>query len=306
MNILITGGAGYLGSHVTHYLQSRARVTVYDNLLYTDEYTAPVNFIYADVTDIFDLSPALAAADVVIWLTAIVGDGACAVNPATAYRVNVEAVERAANAFTGPFIFMSTASVYGFYDGIADENSTFNPQSFYAETKVKAEELLVSRDDTLILRLATLHGASPRTRFDLVVNAMTRDAITKHLVTVHGGHQWRPLASVRDVAHFISCMALRTPAGVYNIVSQNLQVSDIANTVCSITGAEQNIIDIHTEDRRDYRMDGSKIGDRYRPVITVEDSAAELATMLTEGRIKNPYASKYINSKVIQETILYP
>lgn len=305
MKILIVGGAGYLGSHVTRYLQSRAKVKVYDSLLYREEFLEPVDFIHGDVTDTIRLNIQLAQTDVVIWLAAIVGDAACSLNPAAAHKTNVEAVERAAQYFDGLFIFTSTASVYGFYDGVAGESTPFNPQSIYAETKVKAEQALADRSNTLVLRLATLHGPSHRMRFDLGVNAMTRDAVERSKVTVYGGSQWRPWASVHDVAHFINLQATRDPmlVGTYNIVSENLTVDDVADTICEQTGAEKETI-ATIEDQRDYRMSGSLIGNHYRPVITVEDSVGEIARMLKEGRLRNPYASRYVNKKAIQGGML--
>ena len=302
MRVLVVGGAGYLGSHVVRYLAPQAKVTVYDNLLYRDEYLEQVDFVYGDVQDVIRLNIQLKQSDVVLWLAAIVGDTACSTNPAVAHQVNVDALERATDFFHGPLIFLSTASVYGFYDGLATEDTPFNPQSLYAETKVKAEAALANRANTLILRLATLHGPSPRMRFDLAVNVMTRDAVLNNSVTVHGGSQWRPLASVLDVAHFIYCNALKTPmlTGTYNVVSENVQIQHVADTICSLTGAQQNTIQTHVEDRRDYHMSGDKLGNHYRPVIMVEDSVREIKCLIKEGRFKDPYASKYVNQKALQ------
>lgn len=300
MKILIAGGAGYLGSHVTRYLASRAKVTVLDSLLYRDEYYESVDFIRGEISDPKDFTY-----DAILWLAAIVGDMACNTNPAMAFEINTESVKRIAGEFSGPLIFISTASVYGYYEGVATEDTPFNPQSIYAETKVRAEQELKGRPNTLVLRLATLHGLSPRMRFDLGVNVMTRDAVTKGVVTVYGGDQWRPWAAVRDVAHFIQCQATKEPmlTGTYNVVSENLTVNQIADTVCRITGAERETI-ATMEDQRDYRMSGEKLGVAYRPVITVEDTVGEIARALDEGRIKNPYANRYINSKVMQGRML--
>ena len=115
--VLVTGGAGYVGTHVVNLL--RERCIVYDALLYTNEYLKPGPFVYGDVTEDVRLKPLLSEVDCVVWLAAIVGDAACMVNPRKAIATNQEAVQFLAENFDGPIIFPSSCSVYGINEGMA-------------------------------------------------------------------------------------------------------------------------------------------------------------------------------------------
>ena len=293
--ILVIGGAGYLGSHISHLLGSSC--VVYDNLLHRDEFLDDVQFVYGDVTNYDQVNNFLKAAKMVIWLAAIVGDAACNTNPQQAIAVNVDAVQNLADNFSGPIIFTSTASVYGKHDGMAMEESPLNPQSLYAETKVKAEGIL-SDSNAMILRLGTLHGLSPRMRFDLVVNAMTRDAVKKGVITVFGGSQFRPLIHVKEVAEHIRMWTGSFAPGTYNFASENVTVDNIADRVAtSVFSTRVEHKGSEYEDARDYSMDCGKLGGALCPVHTklVEESVREIAGMLRSERIKDPYGGRYRN-----------
>ena len=135
--VLIVGGAGYLGGALTDELKHTANnVYVYDSLLFEDSYRKDINFIRGDIRDRELLKQWLDWADVVVWLAAIVGDGACAINPALSTEINQESVKWLADNFNGRIIFMSTCSVYGAKDGILTEESDVNPLSIYASTKL--------------------------------------------------------------------------------------------------------------------------------------------------------------------------
>ena len=144
--------------------------------------------------------------DAVIWLAALVGDGACAINPELTFEINAESVRFLAQNFKKRIVFLSTCSVYGAQEGLLDETSTINPLSEYASSKVQAEEYLQD-SNAIIFRLGTLFGISDefsRIRLDLVVNILVTKAFTEGKLTVFGGDQWRPLLHVTDVANAIS------------------------------------------------------------------------------------------------------
>ena len=293
--ILIVGGAGYLGTHIAHLLGSSC--VVYDSLLHRDEFLDDVQFVYGDVTDYDHINNCLKTAKTVIWLAAIVGDAACNVNPQQAIAVNVDAVQNLADNFSGKIIFTSTASVYGKHNGMAREDSVLNPQSLYAETKVRAEGIL-SGKNAMVLRLGTLHGLSPRMRFDLVVNAMTRDAVKKGIVTVFGGSQFRPLIHVKEVAEHIRMWTGSFTPGTYNFASENATVDDIAERVAgSVFSTRVEHKGSEYEDARDYSMDCGKLGTVLYPVHTkfVEESVEEIVGVLRSRRIKDPYSGRYRN-----------
>jgi nucleoside-diphosphate-sugar epimerase len=297
-NVLVVGGAGYLGSRVVEYLPG---CTVYDDLLHSDEYLYPVRFVRGDVCDCERLQPLLDEADCVIWLAALVGDAICAYDPGRAIAVNQHAVEYLAGHYSGPVIFMSTCSVYGHSDGIATEDAPVRPLSVYAETKLGAETALLKQGQALILRLGTLHGTSPRMRFDLVVNAMTLVAVSTGRVHVFGGQQRRPLLGVRDAGQFIASQVSRdwTP-GIYNLATQNLPVLDIAGAVLEeLPGTELEVLGGEIEDRRDYAVNCDRAAGLwgFHYACPVSHSVRDIAAVLRAGRIKNPHSPRYVNKR---------
>ena len=144
MNVLVVGGAGYVGGAVTDALLTTDHcIRVYDALLYEESYRKPVDFVFGDVRDQDRLLPHLKWADAVIWLAAIVGDGACQLNPEITIEVNQEAVGWLVHHFDGRIIFMSTCSVYGAQDNVElTEDSPTAPLSMYAASKLAAETYL--------------------------------------------------------------------------------------------------------------------------------------------------------------------
>lgn len=305
MRVLITGGAGYLGSVLAERLGEDS--VVYDNLLYLDEFLASVQFVQGDVTNCTQLKTALARADYVVWLAAKVGDAPCNVNPSCAFAVNVDAVRCLVENYDGPIVFTSSASVYGANESEAVEGNDLAPQSLYAETKIQAEEILACTDRALILRLGTLHGASPRMRFDLVVNSLTMQAMTRNHIKVFGGQQWRPLLHVQDAADFIARAIWRTETGepwrtgIYNLATENHQVSTIANILARLyPSLEVETVPSVYEDKRDYRLNCTKAKLEFRDVFfknyrDIEVSMKEIEELIRSGRIKNPYHHRYAN-----------
>jgi nucleoside-diphosphate-sugar epimerase len=295
MNVLVCGSSGYLGHHVVSEL---GHCTAYDNLTYVSDYLQPIDFVRGDVTDYVKLQPLLDEADTVVWLAAIVGDGACMVNPTRAIAVNQGAVKYLATHYDGRIIFTSTASVYGISDGVATVDTPLNPISLYAETKINAEKYLGIKENTLILRLGTLHGVSARMRFDLVVNRMTLDAVQTGVINVFGGHQYRPLLSVKDAAKVIVSQAYGSEVGTYNLASENLSIQDVAGIVQEVTGAEIHVTESAHEDNRNYRIEyGGEFGElRHR----VADSVQEIAELVRSGRLRDPYAAHYSNTMMLK------
>lgn len=299
MNILIVGGAGYLGSHVSRLLGNRCKV--YDNLMYRHEFLDDVSFVYGDVNDHKHLSRYLKEAETVIWLAAVVGDAACELDPVLAMETNTEAVKFLAKEFDGLVIFTSTASVYGFSNFPVTETSPLNPLSIYAETKANAEGYLLNRQGpTTILRLGTLYGVSPRMRFDLVVNAMSRDAVMRGEINIFGGSQKRPLAYVSGVAELIRSLVGGAESGIYNIVDENMSVREIAELVQDTVGGAMKLHGSTHEDARDYIADGTKslaLRPARQPRTSIVTTAKEIEKMLNEKRIRDPYGDQYVNAK---------
>lgn len=313
MKVLIVGGAGYLGSLVCRefwqghepYLD-RVHLAVYDSLLYRD-FTEMCEFWRGDVTDGIRMALALKGPnrpDAVIWLACIVGDAACVVDPARSIAVNVDAVKRLCDLYDGLVIYPSSCSVYGIAEGMADEDAPMNPLSLYAESKIRAEEILKDRPSTTILRLGTLHGTSARMRFDLVVNAMTLRACTDREIEVFGGSQYRPLTAARDVAALMVDLALcGGKRGTYNVVGENLSVREVAEVVKARTvGATIRITDTLYEDKRNYRVSGLKAERElgFKPVYRVSDSVDDVRELVLSGRLRDLQSSDYSNQLALK------
>ena len=234
MKILVIGGAGYIGGYLVDLLSEiNVDVTVYDNLLYERQYFKKTKFIFGDVRDTDKLESIINKNkyDFVIWLAALVGDGACSINESLTYDINVNSLERFLNIYSGKIIFMSTCSVYGQSDDIIDELGDKNPQSVYAKSKIKAESLFENREEFTILRLGTLFGISDlfsRIRLDLVVNILTLKASHNEKISVFGGSQYRPLLHVKDVSNALIYIVQNQIYGTFNLAYQNFTILDIA------------------------------------------------------------------------------
>lgn len=300
MRVLITGGAGYLGGALTDILQTSAHeVLVYDALLFEEAYMKPLGFVRGDVRDKRKLKKYLAWADAVVWLAAIVGDGACALNPGATNEINKDSVRWLADNYDQRIIFMSTCSVYGARDGVLDESSPTNPLSLYASTKLEAEGCLKDKN-ALVFRLGTLFGLSDlfsRIRLDLVVNTLTARAISEGKLKVFGGDQYRPLLHVRDAAQTIADNLETEHTGIYNLCQSNMRILDLAKLVEQYVPVEIDIVETTFEDSRNYRASSKKAMQAlgFRPAFTPEDGITELRQLLIEERIGNLDNIRYTN-----------
>jgi len=306
-NILILGGAGYVGGAVTDLLlESSYNVRIYDKILYEDSYRKPVDFVYGDVRDHAALKPSLEWADAVVLLAAIVGDGACQLNPEVTKEVNQDSVKWVADNFDGRLVFMSTCSVYGAQDSELDEQSPTNPLSLYAATKLEAESYLEDRD-AIIFRLGTLFGVGDlysRIRMDLVVNILTVRAHTLGHIKVFGGDQFRPLLHVKDVARAVELGLSSDQRGIFNLARQNVRIIDLAYQVrnhfpdCVIERT-----DIPFQDIRNYRASNQKSRDAlgFKPAYSIDDGIEEIKFLIETRRIKDLNHSRYSNQRYLQE-----
>ena len=306
--VLIVGGAGYVGGWMTdEAIRNGHDVRVLDNLTYEDSYLKAVDFHYGDVLDFKTISPHLKWADTVIWLSALVGDPACAINPKLTRRTNVESVKSLTDSFGGRIIFPSTCSVYGAQDGILDESSPTGPLSLYAESKLEAEQILTSAENqTLIFRLGTLFGISDtfaRLRVDLVLNVLTIRAILEGTMSVFGGAQYRPLLHVRDVATAAVPHIGTSETGIFNLHTENVTVLELAEKIKALVpnvSIEQT--EISFQDARNYRVGSDKARTQlgFSPKWTIEDGIREVAEVITSKRIKNVQNPRFNNSESLR------
>jgi len=302
MNILIAGGAGYIGGAVTDALSKLDHhVRVYDSLLYEEAYRKPVDFVFGDVRDHDRLMPHLQWADAVIWLAALVGDGACQLNPEISVEVNQETVRWLADNYDGRIVFMSTCSVYGAQDKVTlDESSPTDPLSVYAITKLAAEQYLADKN-AIIFRLGTIFGVGDdfsRLRLDLVVNTLTVRAWQTGKITVFGGDQFRPLLHVRDAAQAAADNVMTSTTGIFNLHRQNVRIVDLAYQV---RNHFPDVVIEHTplkfQDSRNYRVSSTKALEAlgFSPQYSIDTGIEELKSLLEDNRIRDISNPRYTN-----------
>ncbi|MDA9757216.1 SDR family oxidoreductase [Acidimicrobiaceae bacterium] len=306
MKILVVGGAGYVGGGIVDKLSQEHEVTVYDSLIYETSYRKKVNFILGDIRDTTKINNILNGFDVVVWLAALVGDGACAINPDLTYEINSESVKNLVENFDKRIIFLSTCSVYGAQDGVLTEDSGTNPLSEYASSKLQAEEYLKD-SDALIFRLGTLFGLSDefsRVRLDLVVNILTAKALIDKKISVFGGEQWRPLLHVNDVSNAISHCLKTDVSGIYNLHHKNYRIIDIAREIENkVKDVELEVTPMSFEDARNYQVSSQKLLDEtgFEASIELINGINEIYDLIFQNRIKDITDPRYSNQNFLQK-----
>lgn len=317
MNVLVVGGAGYLGGTVVDLLgQSGHHVRVYDVLLYEECYLKPVDFVYGDVRDGERLKRQLDWAEVVIWLAAVVGDRACDLNPDATTKINEKSVAWLAQNFQQRIIFTSSCSVYGAQNGgTLTETSALNPLSLYASTKMAAERHLAGKN-AVIFRLGTMFGVGDhyaRLRLDLVVNAFTVQAIQYGKIKIFGGSQFRPLLHVHDAARAIVDSISQPHKGIFNLHRQNVRIGDLAYQLRNhFPDLTIESVDILPRDARDYRVSSDKaralLG--FRPTRSIDEGIEQLKSLLEERRLKQVDNPRYANDRFLAgakvQTVVLP
>jgi len=307
--VVVTGGSGYLGSHVVRaLLDAGDHVRVLDPGLFGSglrelDGDPRVQVLRGDVRSVADLARVARGADAIIHLAAVVGDAACRLDPDYTWTTNVEATKLVVDIcrrFEIPrLVFASTCSVYGAADDlILNEGSVQRPVSLYARSKIESEAICLDATATIpavtCLRMATLYGLSARMRFDLVVNIMTARALGDRTITVFGGAQWRPLVHVADAAAAFVLALGAAPdlvgGQVFNVGSddQNFRILELGERIAAATGgAKIDAREPSTEDLRNYRVSFAKIAHHlgYRTSRTVESATEEISRYLRTGEI---------------------
>lgn len=321
-NILVVGGAGYLGSIVCRQLlKAGYRVRALDLLLFGEDsvrdlYSNPkFEMVYGDIRNIDTVHKALEDIDAVIHLASIVGDPASQERPEDTIETNYLATMSLAMACKyqqiNKFIFASTCSVYGVSDEEIDETGELHPVSLYARSKIESEKGIVALADAnfkpIILRMGTLYGLSHRMRFDLVVNTFAKAATINKKITIFGGEQWRPLVHVEDAARaYMACLSYTPESNeslVFNLGSakQNYsirQLGEIVKKVLPQTKVEIQATSLNP-DARTYKVNFQKITKKlkFRPRRDIEQAVKEINEAIVSRKITNTFDSKYYNAR---------
>jgi nucleoside-diphosphate-sugar epimerase len=316
--IVITGGAGYVGWHLCNLLLKKGyEVVVLDALLFGDAAVQDLSkypgFVFekGDVRHIGDLARTFVDAYAIIHLAAVVGDPACGKNPDYSRTVNIEAtkalVEMANYYKVERLLFASSCSVYGAApaDVLLNEGSYKNPVSDYAESRILSEEIIFSNAKGPIptaLRLATVFGYSKRMRFDLAVNIMTLNALTKGKIFILGGKQYRPFVHCQDAAKAFLLALEADPQKIdheaFNVGSDSLnyQILELGTKIAETLGVEIEQIE-EREDDRNYRVDFSKIewilG--FKTKREIAESVLEIKKVFKSKGFKEWADDKYYN-----------
>jgi nucleoside-diphosphate-sugar epimerase len=325
-HIVVTGGAGYIGSLLTaQLLQAGHQVTVIDNLLFGGEslitFLSDPNFhfVKADISEPRSLRDALPRSwprpQAVVHLAGIAGFPACqAVGKQAAWKFNVEATKnvygQAESLRVERFVFASTYSNYGssINGQPVTEESPLNPQSLYAETKIAAEQFLLPIG-SLVFRMATLYGISPRTRFDLLINQFVLNAFTRRELLIYQRGYSRSFVHVRDVVRGI-LLGLDAPdeqarGRVYNLGTDegNYTKDQIVSLV--IKRLPETVIQYKDltfgGDSRDISVSFEKIKRElgFTATLTAEDGVREVLNALRLGLIREPQHERYRNAQFV-------
>lgn len=316
--VLVVGGSGYIGSALLRKLLDNGyRVRVLDALMFSAEPIADMldnpnlELVEGDFRRVDRVVEAMAGIDTVVHLGAIVGDPACELDHDLTIKTNLVATRMVAEiaraAGVRRMIFASTCSVYGAGDKILNEDSALSPVSLYAKTKIACEEVLrpMASDQfaPVILRFGTTYGLSGRTRFDLVVNLLTAKAIKEGEITIYGGDQWRPFVHVDDVAAAVLAAVAAPTSTVHNKVfnvgsdEQNMTIRQVGEMIGSIVESAE-VVELGMDgDRRDYRVDFSRIREEldFHPAWTVEMGIRQVLDAVESGAVQNYQDAKYSN-----------
>jgi nucleoside-diphosphate-sugar epimerase len=321
-NVLVIGGAGYIGSVLTRQLIDNGyRVRVLDELLFGDASIGALRgspafeLLRADFRRVESVVGATQGMDAVIHLGAIVGDPACKLDSKMSLETNLAATSMIKHVCNGAgirrLLFASTCSIYGASPYLLDERSAPAPLSLYACTKLDSERILLEHPAAdyapTILRLGTAFGWSFRPRFDLVVNSLTARAVCEHQLTIFNQTQWRPFIHVQDIARaFITC--LRAPTSlvayeIFNVGSDQLN-SSLGGLAMMIKEQIRDVQVNYVEntDHRDYRVNFDKISRRLDFTCShkLQDGIREIKRALESGLVEDYRDARYYNDRIFE------
>ena len=317
--ILVTGGCGYVGSVLVPKLAQKYHVIALDSMLFGNHLQPMGNLtvVEGDIRDIQLMRSLLSGATDVIHLASIANDPCSDLDPAITYAVNRDGVVQLVNAAmecgVRRFINASTSSVYGVKEEESvTEDLNLEPITLYAKLKAESEEIVASAASdgftTVSIRSATVCGVSPRMRFDVIVNIMSKAAIADGEITVFGGDQYRPNIHIDDITD-LYVMLVEVPADkingkVFNVGSINYTVKEIAEMVREEIGAVVRTDD-NVTDNRSYRISSEKIKRElgFAPRKAIRQAIKDIKQAFARGMFPDPNSSIYYNVRTMKEQL---
>lgn len=321
-NVLVTGGAGYVGSVLVPKLLAKGySVKVLDLFMYGDDVfdavkgDSKLTLVKGDIRDTALLEKEMPGTDAVIHLACISNDPSFELNPDLGKTINFDAfrpmVRIAKKNKVSRFIYASSSSVYGIKDSDnVTEEMSLEPLTDYSKYKAMCEDVLKEEAapgfTTLILRPSTVCGYSPRLRLDLTVNILTNHAVNKGKITVFGGGQKRPNIHIEDMAD-LYVKTLEYPSEkingkTFNAGYENFTVMQIAEKVRGVVDKNIPIVTTPTDDNRSYHVSSEKIRKElgFTATHSIEEAVQDIVTAFKAGKIPNPEADRYYNIKVMK------
>jgi len=327
-HVLVTGGAGYIGSLLCpQLLRSAYKVTAFDTCYFGSDFLPHDNpnfaLIEGDIRDLAALRSALKGVDIVVNLACISNDASFELNEELSTSINLDAFEpmvvAAKEAGVRRFVYASSSSVYGVSDqpDVTEEHPLL-PLTLYNKFKGMCEPLLQKHtsDDFVgvIFRPATVCGPAPRIRLDLSVNILTNHAYTNGKITVFGGDQMRPNLHIQDYCDAVELLmtAPKEIVGdeIFNVGFQNMSIADLALLVKKVMEemfpdkAPIDIVTTPSDDNRSYHINSDKITRvlGFRPKYSIEDAIRGLAAELGAGRVPDSMTdNRYYNVRTLKE-----
>lgn len=310
MQILLTGGCGFVGSALTQRLLEDGHAVTVIDAMWFGNHLAPhprLRVVREDVRNT-DAIP-MQGIEAVVHLANVANDPCSELNPKLSWEVNVLAtmglLERAVANGVGQFIYASSGSVYGVKQELqVTEDLALVPISDYNKTKMVSERVVLSYRDAIkvhCIRPATVCGVSPRMRLDLSVNMLTMQALTRGRITVFGGDQTRPNISIMDMVevyrHFLQPGVC--PPGIYNAGFENISILDIARMVTELVPAE--IVVSPSNDPRSYRQNSDKLlATGFRPGYCVRDAIERVIAAFRRGELKDEENCYNVKAMMLQ------
>jgi len=325
-NILITGGAGYVGTMLAHRLiNEKKNVIVYDTFWYGEpeilfgKNLPKIRIVKADIRNPIEYEKAIKDNDVdcVIHLACVSNDPSYELNPELGKSINYDCFENlvkiAKNNGVKRFIYASSSSVYGVKkEEQVTENLSLEPLTDYSKYKALCEEVLLKYIDKdfvgTVVRPATVCGYSERLRLDLSVNILTTHAYFKNKIMIFGGEQYRPNLNILDMIEFyveaLNYDSELINGEIFNVGYENLKIKDIGLLVKKIVKKDFETETIASNDNRSYRITSKKIEDKlgFKPKNSVEDAIVSLYQSFESQKVKDPFENEsFYNVQVMKK-----